>query len=53
MDLDQDEVVAKVVRPPVRCYEILFHEITFEQRIHNLLHDMITSSDDEDDEYED
>merc|ERR1712008_32175 len=48
MDLGQDEVVAKIVRPPVRCYEIMFHEITF-------AHDMITSSDDEDDdsEYED
>ena len=48
MDLGQDEVVAKIVRPPVRCYEIMFHEITF-------AHDMITSTDDEDDdsEYED
>jgi hypothetical protein len=43
MDLEQDEVEAKIVRPPVRCYEIMFHEITFE-------HDRMFSSDDEDDD---
>ena len=43
MDLEQDEVEAKIVRPPVRCYEIMFHEITFE-------HDRLFSSDDEDDD---